>query len=88
MDLNKQHFLLMKGHFWNFVICGFILGTVYGCITIFYAYYLSPILPGIRELCVQIGIIALLGIQGGLIGLFVWSMVFSLKKLSDYFSSR
>jgi hypothetical protein len=78
----------MKGHFWNFVICGFILGTVYGCITIFYAYCLSPILPGIRELAVQFAIIALLGIQGGLIGLFVWSMVFSVKKLNDYFSSR
>ena len=88
MDLGKQYFLLMKGHFWNFVICGFILGTVYGCITIFYAYCLSPILPGIRELAVQFGIIALLGIQGGLVGLFIWSMVFSIKKLKDHFSSR
>ena len=65
-----------------------MLGTVYGVITIIYAYYLSPILPGIREMAVQLGIITLLGIQGGLVGLFLWSMVLSVRKLRDYLSSR
>jgi hypothetical protein len=78
----------MKFFFWRFVLFGFILGTIYGLITILYAYYLSPILPGIREAAVQFGIITLLGIQGGLIGLFLWSMAFSIKKLKDYFSNR